>query len=117
MPDNAVGSAETHKRQRRKLRRRLEAQGVAEWEIERRVAAMRHRQRAERNAKGNEWREELEAQTYARFALDDSRHRPTGRDSLATGAARLVGVGARAARRSTAITRWEWEQAERKARR
>lgn len=115
MPEHVVGSSETHKKQRQKLRRRLEAQGVAEWEVERRVSAMRHRQAAERDVKANEWREEIEAQTYARFALDDSRHRPRRHDPLANGAGRLTGVGALAARRTTAMTRWQWEEAQGKA--
>jgi hypothetical protein len=56
------------------------------------------------------YRARLEEETYARLNLDDRGFRPTRPDPLTTGAARQTGVSARAARRSTAVTKWEYEE-------
>lgn len=54
-------------------------------------------------------RERVEAETYARLAPDDSRHRPRSPSPLEVGAARVTGVTAVAARRQKALTRYEYD--------
>jgi molybdopterin-biosynthesis enzyme MoeA-like protein len=103
--------AKRHQETRRKLRRRLEADGVPEAQIERRLDRLRREQEAARRA--DVARDELDRihdETWAALRLDDTGFKPTVVDPLQRGAARVTDTTARAARRRKATTRHEHEQ-------
>lgn len=106
------GSARTHERRRRKMRRQLEQAGVPAATIDRIIEAKRIEQQAARDAweAGAARRQQIQDETYARLAPDDRRHRPASPDGLLSGAGRAMGATAVAVRRSKAVTRFEYDQ-------
>lgn len=70
----------------------------------------------DQSAKSREYLERLQEETYARLAVDDSRHRPGKADPLTSGANRVTGMTAKAVRRSTAMTKFEHDQAKERRR-
>lgn len=115
-----MGNADTDHTARKRLRKRLRAFGYDEPTIEARVDDMRRRQqarrrdtelvtvKARRRASQQAIDPRVEAATYARFALDDTRHKPRSTDPLLTGPARATGPAARAVKRGKTLTRTEW---------
>lgn len=112
-----VGSAETHRKQRQKLRKRLRAQGLTAAEIERRVDELVRRQRARRRDDGDylHWYEIHRAVHRPRDhhpdspdSPDDRGYRPARLDPLQQGPARVTAITALASRRRKALTRDEW---------
>ena len=130
-PANNRGDKDSE--QRRRLRRRLEAEGASPALIERRVAAVAARQRAARVAElpepGADAPLEARLKAAARRAAvpperfddhvdawheahrpDDSGYKPTTPDPLARGAARVTPATLRAAKRAKATTKYEHNQ-------
>lgn len=99
-----------------RLRKRLEAKGCDPAYIERRCAEKRalfeERMRAKAEWQARQAR--VEEETYARFALDDRGYRPGSADPLKTGAARATGVAARVVGSKGTVTRWQYDEAERR---
>lgn len=99
--------------QRRKLRRRLEAQGVAPHLIHAAVERKRKEQEAARRADVPVHQlDAIHDETHAALSPDDSRYRPSPGDPLERGAGRVSKRTARAARRRTATTRYELDRQE-----
>lgn len=61
-------------------------------------------------ARGVEYLERLQEQTYADLAVDDSKHHPAHPDPLLTGDGRATGATAKAVTRTKAITRFEYDR-------
>lgn len=91
-------------KQHRKDVRRTQRQIDREFAAEQResIEAARRRQ------------QQVEEETYARLRLDDSRHKRDGHDPLTTGVARATGATARAVRRRTALTKFEYDEMQRR---
>lgn len=136
-----MGTANTDKVARQRLRDRLRAKGVPEAEVQRLVAAKRDEQAAARgdtrpggpkrpkparpdlDAEYQRWYDahrrvdptrpqRIEDETYRRLSLKDSAHRPRAHDPLTTGQARVTGETARAVKRGTTITLHEHRERE-----
>ncbi len=98
-----------HGERRRQLRRKLEAQGVPEEEIERRLRAMQADQQRVRDVENHMRR--LEARTDDAYVTPDDRgYRPSRVDPVLSGAARATGETAKAVRRGKTITAWQHEE-------
>jgi hypothetical protein len=111
-----VGSAKTHQKQRARFRRLLESEGVPPEAIERKVAKLADRQRAQRLHAAadrelvHQGQEAREAETYARLSPSDAGYRPSSPDPLLRGPARVTSMTARAAARRRATTRYEYDR-------
>lgn len=101
-------------RRQRQRKRQAARQAAAEraGEDRRRRAPEQHALDDADAARWHADRPRVEAQTYARLALDDSKHRPVSPDPLLVGRARVTGATAKAVSRRKALTRHEWEQIE-----
>jgi hypothetical protein len=124
-----TGNAETHRKARQRLRRELVALGLPEAEIEARIALKAKQQRrarlkaarrteraayeAERATEAAAQRAQWKQEAYARLCPPDRGYRPSSPDPLTTGPARATGLTAKAARRGKAMTRWEYDEAQR----
>lgn len=97
-------------RQRRaKLRKRLQAAGLSEAEIERIIAIKRaddHHRRHDYDQPGPT-REEILANTDDSLWPDDTGYRPVPVDPLLEGAARVNGVTAKVVRRRHTVTEYQ----------
>ena len=130
-----MAKGKTHAKNRQRLRRKLEAQGYNAAYIDRVIAQKRDQQAAARLqpvvppapqpapvprerlprqvttvpvVEG--YVERLQAETYRRLEVDDSKHRPRTPDPLTRGVARVSAATAKAVRRSKATTRYEYDQ-------
>lgn len=93
-----------HRESRRRLRRRLEAEGVDPEEIKRRCAELAAAQLERRQ--DSTW--------DRRLSPDDTGYRPTAVDPLERGPARATTRTAQAARRRRATTRFELHEGDRR---
>lgn len=104
----SAGNKRTHHKQRQILRRKLEARGVPNAEIQRQVERLRQHQAAARAAGVNPndldvlWNE-----THAALRLDDRGFKPRAGDPLLRGAGRATGNTAKAVSRRKTYTAYE----------
>lgn len=99
------------RKRRRKLRARLEAQGVSEKAI---VSILDQKRRDDRQARTLLNVESVEGYNPANDAgyyPDDSKFRPTPVDPLLKGAARVTGMTAKVVRRGETITEYQYRRA------
>ena len=113
---SAIANRKDKDRKRRaRLRKRLEASGVAPEVIERIIAVKREDDLARCHGYTPDrvlTREEILANTDDSLWPDDRGYRPSRRDPLLHGAARATGTAAKVVRRRYTITRYQYERME-----
>lgn len=97
---------ERDRKKRKKLRDKLEAQGVPEDKIER---IIEERRRLDRAARHGYTIDSYDPENDEGFYPDDSGYKPSPGDPLLRGAARATGMTKKVARRPNTITDWQYE--------
>lgn len=106
---------EKDKKNRARLRKRLEAAGVDQAEIDKIIAQKRDddRYRREQDRYPVPTRDEILAHTDDSLWPDDTRYRPKRHDPLLHGPARPTGIAAKVSKRRHTITEYQHEKGDR----
>ena len=105
---NGASSADTHKKNRQRYRKKLERRGLPPELIDELVERKRVKQAEAREAVRA--RDARLAAEMGQLDADDSKHRPAKVDSTLTGVARATGATAKSIQRRKAITKYEHDQ-------